>query len=213
MNTSSSGEADRIKVVCRIRPAKNAAENSMRRFVNFQDTTTVVVNTFPEPKIFTFDYVADEVTSQEDMFQIVGLPYAQACIEGYNGTILCYGQTGTGKTFTMFGEQAADDTFEKSGDIRLNRGLVPRVLEHLWSHIDSYSKKLPDTLHATFTCNCSFFEIYQEKVYDLLDTNNNNASGECLLTNILSNKFSYINYLIPPPLSYISLLLYWLFYY
>ena len=47
----------------------------------------------PEPKTFSFDYVADEITSQEKMFQVVGVPVTHTCLQGYNGTIICYGQT------------------------------------------------------------------------------------------------------------------------
>lgn len=79
-------------------------------------------------------------------------------IQGYNGTILCYGQTGSGKTHTLFGSGISEG---------VNRGLVPRVLEFLWQNIVRESHRTSGTL--SFSCKCSFYEIYQEKVFDLLD--------------------------------------------
>lgn len=114
---------EKIKVVCKIKP-KGQHVTSCRIQ---QNETSIAV----QAKLFSFDFIANENITQEEMFGVVGQPYAQACLEGYNGTILCYGQTGSGKTFTMFG-QTSDDT--ESGPTRSanhNRGLVPRVLEYL----------------------------------------------------------------------------------
>ena len=107
-----------------------------------------------------FVEVAHENTSQEEMFELVGLPITQTCLEGFNGTIICYGQTGSGKSYTTFG---ASDV--KSVE---NRGLVPRVLEYLWEHI-----ALENSDEIQVKCKCSFYEIYQERVYDLLVGLNN----------------------------------------
>jgi kinesin family protein 15 len=98
--------------------------------------------------------VADEQVSQEEMFQLVGMPITQTCLEGFNGTIICYGQTGSGKSYTTFG------TTDGSPD---GQGLVPRVLDYLWRTIGDDSKA------TRYTCKCSFYEIYQERVFDLLD--------------------------------------------
>lgn len=100
--------------------------------------------------------VADTNTSQEEMFELVGLPITTTCLEGFNGTIICYGQTGSGKSYTTFGTADANSN--------ANRGLVPRVLEYLWEHIAVDGAELSNNLK----CKCSFYEIYQERVYDLL---------------------------------------------
>ncbi len=87
---------DHIKVVCRVRPP-NAREASgagqTRKCVSIPpNSNCVMLNSKPENKAFTFDYAADEFVSQESMFAEVGQPIVQSCLEGYNGTILCYGQ-------------------------------------------------------------------------------------------------------------------------
>ena len=95
---------DRIKVACRIRPAdSNQAQSGAKstRCVSVDGgTNTVLVHAKPETQNFGFDYVGGEESTQEDFFRAVGLPITDACIQGYNGTILCYGQTGSGKVPT-----------------------------------------------------------------------------------------------------------------
>ncbi len=56
-----------------------------------------------DQKMFTFDYVADDQATQEEVFTRIAKPIADSCLEGYNGTIFAYGQTGSGKTFTIQG--------------------------------------------------------------------------------------------------------------
>ncbi len=73
--------------------------------------------------------------------------------EGYNGTIFAYGQTASGKTFTMQGD--IDDERKK--------GIIPRTTEYLF-------QKIAQTPERTeFTIKCSMLEIYRERVQDLLD--------------------------------------------
>jgi len=181
-----SASEDRIKVACRIRPAdSNQAQSAcVKRCVSVDNNSnTVTVHAKPETQNFGFDYVGGEESTQEDFFRAVGLPITDACIQGYNGTILCYGvifsfyfktdiplnlhnysthlciqQTGSGKTHTLFGSGINEGP---------QRGLVPRVLEYLWQHFVRESHRTSGRL--TFSCRCSFYEIYQEKVYDLLD--------------------------------------------
>jgi kinesin family member 15 len=156
---------EHVRVVCRVRPRNQketrSAQSSGDSFVEVHEKS-IRIGTKDDTKCFNFDYSAGDAVTQEELFQAVGLPITKRCIEGYNGTILCYGQTGSGKTFTMFG----DSIPERNTNVKLiSRGMVPRVLEYLWSTA---------TLHCSFHFKCSFYEIYQEKIYDLLDPNNSN---------------------------------------
>jgi kinesin family member 15 len=91
---------------------------------------------------------------------MVGKPVADYCLEGYNGTVFAYGQTGSGKTFTMQG------LLTDSGElIYEHRGLIPRVLEYVFSQIRDRQK----TRSCEFVVKCSYLEIYQESVTDLLN--------------------------------------------
>ncbi|KAI9911815.1 hypothetical protein PsorP6_009654 [Peronosclerospora sorghi] len=118
-------------------------------------------------KTFTFDRVFGEDASQNDVFDVVGAPITRACLEGYNGTIFAYGQTGSGKTYTMQGPDDVIDTeARRLTDQQLAlRGLVPRVFDYLFENV----RATDPTKHVEHTFTCSFLEIYNERVYDLLD--------------------------------------------
>lgn len=87
------------------------------------------------------------------------MPVINGVISGYNGTILAYGQTSSGKSFTM------------QGDIKSSsmKGLIPRIAEDIYL-------KLSNLGNIEFKTTVSVFEIYQEKIRDLLGTNNKNLS-------------------------------------
>ncbi|XP_077638129.1 kinesin-like protein KIF15-A [Lonchura striata] len=70
-------------------------------------SNTIRLHSKPEPKIFTFDYVANMETTQESVFSSVAKNIVESCMNGYNGTIFAYGQTGSGKTFTMMDSASA----------------------------------------------------------------------------------------------------------
>lgn len=79
-------------------------------------------------KIYTFDSVYDDNSTQEEIYADIFHPLVDSVLEGFNGTIFAYGQTGTGKTFTM--EGCADDP-----------GVIPRSFTHIFSHIGRSSHK------------------------------------------------------------------------
>lgn len=130
------------------------------------------------PKTFTFDRAFGENATQNDVFEVVGMPITQACLQGYNGTIFAYGQTGSGKTFTMQGPDHVIDMDANrlsAQEIGL-RGLVPRVFDYLFDDVVAASKTDNSTsstrafgTNVQHTFACSFLEIYNERVYDLLD--------------------------------------------
>ena len=105
------------------------------------------------PKQFTFDNVYDSRNSQLEIYEESALPIVRAAIEGYNGTIFCYGQTGTGKTHTMEGKD------EPASE----RGIIPNAFETLFGDIDAV-----DSTNKNFLVRASFLEIYNENVRDLL---------------------------------------------
>lgn len=113
---------------------------------------------------FTFDSVADEASTQEDIFRLVGLPLVENCLAGFNSSIFAYGQTGSGKTYTMWGPLFALSDESASRE----RGLTPRVFELLFSRIKEEQAKHSDK-QLMYNCCCSFLEIYNEQITDLLD--------------------------------------------
>ncbi|XP_031571962.1 kinesin-like protein KIF15 isoform X2 [Actinia tenebrosa] len=168
-NGSSSGyesnEGDNIKVYVRVRPPAKNLENGVDRqpCVEVTSANTLVLQSKPDPKTFSFDHVADINTMQEEVFGAVGKKIVEGCVNGYNGTIFAYGQTGSGKTFTMLGPAEGEaECFAHE-----LRGVIPRGFEYLFSLIKREQEKHGD--HLEFLCRCSFLEIYNEQIFDLLD--------------------------------------------
>uniref|UniRef100_A0A0E0NF23 Kinesin motor domain-containing protein n=1 Tax=Oryza rufipogon TaxID=4529 RepID=A0A0E0NF23_ORYRU len=154
-----------VQVVVRVRPPSRAEEEDEGAGKEVCVRKTGPGSVEIHGQGFTFDSVADEASTQlcassicanliayeeywvmftEDIFQLVGRPLVENCLDGFNSSIFAYGQTGSGKTYTMWGPLSAlsDDTVSKE------RGLTPRVFELLFSRIK---------------------EIYNEQITDLLD--------------------------------------------
>ena len=112
---------------------------------------------------FTFDEVFDLDTSQEEVFQTSAKPAVISVLEGYNSTIFAYGQTGTGKTFTMGG--FTYDNMDKT------RGIIPRTIESIFSFIESNSNK-----NTKFIIRAAYLQIYNEMISDLLKPENSNKN-------------------------------------
>ena len=82
---------------------------------------------------FTFDEVFDIDSSQEEVYSLTAKPAVLSVLEGYNSTIFAYGQTGTGKTFTMEGF-----TYDNMDS---KRGIIPRTIEDIFQYIESNSNR------------------------------------------------------------------------
>ena len=104
---------------------------------------------------FTFDYIFDQDSTQLELYLNTAKPSIKSLLEGYNSTIIAYGQTGTGKTYTMEGFTLIP--FDEK------RGLVPRVVEDIFSYINSYEKN-----NIKFSIRSSYLQIYNEYISDLL---------------------------------------------
>lgn len=120
--------------------------------------------------MFTFDSVADTRSTQHDIFELVGLPLVENCLAGFNSSIFAYGQTGSGKTYTMWGPPSALSTKDS---LSQERGLTPRVFERLFYRIKEEQAKHSDK-QLNYQCRCSFLEIYNEQITDLLDPSQGN---------------------------------------
>ena len=155
----AAGKSECVKVAIRVRPI-NKLEKEQKSTVCVEvDTTnnTVSVNsTKNDTKTFQFDYVYPMETTQRQIYDQVAFPIVDSIFQGYNGTIFAYGQTGCGKTFTMMG--IVDNPELK--------GIIPNAFSHIFGFIktEGESKK--------FLVRCSFVEIYNEEVRDLLNNSN-----------------------------------------
>ncbi|XP_063375020.1 kinesin-related protein 4-like [Cydia amplana] len=101
---------------------------------------------------YTFDNVYDVTTKTEDVYKDVAKPIVEAAIAGFNGTIFAYGQTSSGKTYTMSGTETSP-------------GIIQLAVLNLFEQI----KCIPD---RDFLVRVSFIEIYNETLKDLLNCEN-----------------------------------------
>lgn len=100
---------------------------------------------------FMFDYVYDQHSSQEKVYETTARNVVSSALQGYNATIFAYGQTGSGKTFTMEG-------FNREGNIEA-RGIIPRAIEQIFGHIQSHASP-----RMRFLVRASYLQIYNEQV-------------------------------------------------
>lgn len=108
------------------------------------------------PKKFTFDSVFDNDCTQKEVYMDSAYSLVQSVMEGYNGTIFAYGQTGCGKTWTMEGQETPET----------NRGIIPCSFVQIFREISMNTVE-----KRQFLVQCSYIEIYNENVRDLLSAN------------------------------------------
>lgn len=120
-----------------------------------------VTNSVSTTTPFTLDRIFDIETSQEMIYEEVSKSTIDDVLKGYNGTIFAYGQSGSGKTFTMYGANLYDDTF---------KGIIPRAIDHIFQIINDEKNQ-----DVKFEIKFSMLEIYKEGLYDLLNSETNHA--------------------------------------
>ncbi|KAI5647344.1 hypothetical protein M9H77_33349 [Catharanthus roseus] len=110
-----------------------------------------------ESDTYEFDEVLTEYASQKRVYEVVAKPVVESVLDGYNGTVMAYGQTGTGKTYTL-GRLGDEDTSA--------RGIMVRSMEDIFSSITV----------ETDSIMVSYLQLYMETIQDLLNPTNDNIS-------------------------------------
>ncbi|KAI0178971.1 kinesin-domain-containing protein [Hypoxylon sp. FL1284] len=161
-----AGEETNINVVvrCRGRNEREVRENSAV-VVQTEGVKGKLVELSMGPsalsnKTYNFDRVFSQAADQSMLYDDVVKPVLEEMLGGYNCTIFAYGQTGTGKTYTMSGDM--DDTLGILSDAA---GIIPRVLHSLFNKLE-----MEDT--ESFV-KCSFIELYNEELRDLISGEEN----------------------------------------
>ncbi|DBB12142.1 TPA: hypothetical protein ACH3X3_006251 [Trebouxia sp. C0006] len=108
-------------------------------------------------RAFHYDKVFGPESSQERLYTGAIAPIVSEVLEGFNCTIFAYGQTGTGKTYTMEG---GDRNSADGKDLSEVAGVIPRAISQIFQHLDS--------INSEYTVKCSFLELYNEETTDLL---------------------------------------------
>ena len=148
----------------------NANEGNYQRIWKVLPKYSSVTQTTPEGQplpekvmgrtFFTFDKTFPEITSTKDVYDSVAHGIVSSVTNGLNGTIFAYGQTSSGKTYTMQGSGTIEE-----GSVSGGGGIVHMAAADIFQHIQN----TPDRI---FLVRASFLEIYNEEVRDLLTENN-----------------------------------------
>ncbi|NXV71830.1 KIF14 protein, partial [Atlantisia rogersi] len=153
-------ENSRVVVAVRVRPF-NSREKNDNSFpvismsgseTTVQNPTTNQVYSFNyDFSFWSFDECHPNFASQAIIYKTLAMPLLERAFEGYNTCLFAYGQTGSGKSYTMMG-------FDE------DRGIIPRLCEDLFTRITQMDKQQVVLYHLEM----SFFEVYNEKIHDLL---------------------------------------------
>uniref|UniRef100_A0A3P9P7M5 Kinesin-like protein n=1 Tax=Poecilia reticulata TaxID=8081 RepID=A0A3P9P7M5_POERE len=147
-----------IQVVVRCRPFNTMEHRSSYGVIDCDQSRKEVLvrtggmNDKSSRKTYTFDMVFGPAAKQIDVYRSVVCPILDEVIMGYNCTVFAYGQTGTGKTFTMEG----DLTFDPDP----LAGIIPRTLHQIFEKLSENGTE--------FSVKVSLLEIYNEELFDLL---------------------------------------------
>ncbi|EDV90923.1 GH23984 [Drosophila grimshawi] len=152
---------ENVKVIVRCRPM-NLKEigSKCNSIVEIGDYVVSVLNPSARSaprKSFTFDSVYDGHSKTETIYNDMCYSLVESTLEGYNGTIFAYGQTGCGKTHTMQGDGY-------SGAVE-NNGIIQRCFDHIFETISMATS-------VRYLALVSYLEIYNESIRDLLSANN-----------------------------------------
>jgi hypothetical protein len=132
--------------------------------VEFPGSGQVAMNNGKEKHPYAFDHAFSADAPQEHVYKELGIALLDKAFDGFNSTIFAYGQTGSGKTHTMLSHRAAEE----------ERGLIPRIADELYLRIDKITAEIES---RKFLVCCSFLEIYNEVIYDLLVPRNKQSKG------------------------------------
>ena len=144
-----------VNVICRFRPMNELEKTTGNEQVCvFTSPTSLQFNSTREKNHyrFNFDRIFPPTSTQEDIYSFGVKGIIDSVLDGYNGTVLAYGQTSSGKTYTMQGDISNQNTY----------GIIPRMISHVFNFIHEQEG-------TEFMIKVSMIEIYQEKIRDLLD--------------------------------------------
>ena len=139
-----------VKVFARFRPF-NKHESHAEIYDHKTPESIEIKSITNKTNDFTFDQIFPFSTTQEEVYQATVAPLVQEVLQGFNCTAMVYGQTGSGKSYSMTGNLVDED----------QQGITPRIIKQLFEQAEQKKQKI--------TFQCSYIEIYMEKVRDLLN--------------------------------------------
>ncbi|GJM94430.1 hypothetical protein PR202_ga11071 [Eleusine coracana subsp. coracana] len=163
-NTITRGEKGvNVQVILRCRPLSDEETKSNTPVViscnerRREVAATQIIANKQIDRTFAFDKVFGPSSKQKDLFEQSISPIVNEVLEGYNCTIFAYGQTGTGKTYTMEGGGTRKT---KNGELPTDAGVIPRAVRQIFDILEAQC--------AEYSMKVTFLELYNEEITDLL---------------------------------------------
>lgn len=159
---------DRVRVICRVRPRSarevgDAQYNETLEVEHHESSIRVTKNAWDFPESFVFDAVLPTESSQRRVYDSVCSPVVEQVLAGKNGAVIAYGQTGTGKTYSLL------RVGEKPGCS--DRGVVVRAFEEIFARASADGARVDTKVVITYV------QIHNEEVYDLLSSDDETGGG------------------------------------
>ena len=152
---NKEGKLERVKVSVRVRPFLDSEKaidpTSPIESIDKKRNVITILKEY-DKKTFTYDHLYNDKSTQSEIFDETSKDVVKSVLKGFNGTIFAYGQTGTGKTYTMVGDFKDHE----------NKGIIPRSFDYIFEQIKQ------DKEHK-YNINVSFIQIYIEQIQDLLE--------------------------------------------
>lgn len=161
-NNINNNQKNNVHVYVRFRPLNQVENNLLLNKIGwlcpiYQDNKVFTLETRKTSLTigpsYSFDGIFDDKTAQEDIYNTVGKEIVKDVMKGYNGTIFAYGQSGSGKTFTMYGTANTCNT--------TTSGLIPRIVNDIFTYVQESDD------NVKFQLKLSMLQIYKEVIYDL----------------------------------------------
>ncbi|VEN41537.1 unnamed protein product [Callosobruchus maculatus] len=145
-------EVENVRVFIRIRPLRDAEKTlNNKRYIHLDRNVLQLLKSNIN-RTFQFCKVFSEESTQVDLYRCIAVPIVEKVLQGYNGTIFAYGQSGTGKTYTMIGDSKNPD----------QKGIVPNIFSHIFAQISLANHDI------SYAVTVTYLEIYNEDIRDLL---------------------------------------------
>ena len=197
----SNNIQENSKIILRIKPKTEDDYLEQNKIYEIKDNNIIEFHgSKNNSKIFQFDYIFNEDSSQSDIFELSAREICDSLFEGYNGTIFTYGQIGSGKTYTMLGPDYTKSFLINSNfsfnstnnsinnNINSNafqnkyaeymkkkeeegKGIIPRSIEYIIDKKEELCDKFKN-LNLNIDIVCSFYEIFNDQIYDLFNNVN-----------------------------------------
>ena len=151
----AASESSHFRVVVRARPTLPHEEEEGADGMEISSNAIILRShdSVSNAQVFQFDKVFDASSGQDEVYQGAAQPAVASVVEGFNASIIAYGQTGTGKTYTMEGTAEAP-------------GIIPRAIGDIFAHVERGQLEAP--ARKRFLLRTAYLQIYNDNVSDLL---------------------------------------------